>query len=183
MDQTDTLTARAVVNEWPQEELRRILWQYGEERYAPAVAGAIVRARDKRPIETTLELVEVVKGPCPCGPAGETAPGQADLPGHPHRRQRRAGLGGPDGVGGGAPAEPRWAAGGDLLPLAGGPYREKCPGGFRQGVYLSAGFSRLCVREEAPGEAGQQKPIVSGAAELEENPRARSAKLRVAEKL
>ena len=44
MDQTDTLTARAVVNEWPQEELRRILWQYGEERYAPAVAGAIVRA-------------------------------------------------------------------------------------------------------------------------------------------
>lgn len=40
MDQTDTLTARAVVNEWPQEELRRILWQYGEERYAPAVAGS-----------------------------------------------------------------------------------------------------------------------------------------------
>ena len=65
MDQTDTLTARAVVNEWPQEELRRILWQYGEERYAPAVAGAIVRARDKRPIETTLELVEVVKGAMP----------------------------------------------------------------------------------------------------------------------
>ena len=56
MDRTDTLTARTVVNEWPQEELRRILWQYGEERYAPAVAGAIVRARDKRPIETTLEL-------------------------------------------------------------------------------------------------------------------------------
>ena len=37
----------------------------GEERYAPAVAGAIVRARDKRPIETTLELVEVVKGAMP----------------------------------------------------------------------------------------------------------------------
>ena len=65
MDQTDTLTARAVVNEWPQEELRRILWQYGEERYAPAVAGAIVRARDKRPIETTLELVELIKGAMP----------------------------------------------------------------------------------------------------------------------
>ena len=73
MDQTDTLTARAVVNEWPQEELRRILWQYGEERYAPAVAGAIVRARDKRPIETTLELVEVVKGACPLRPCGRNS--------------------------------------------------------------------------------------------------------------
>ena len=65
MDQTDTLTARAVVNEWPQEELRRILWQYGEERYAPAVAGAIVRARDKQPIETTLALVDVIKSALP----------------------------------------------------------------------------------------------------------------------
>ena len=45
MDKTDTLTARTVVNQWPQEELRRILYQYGEERYAPAIAAAIVRAR------------------------------------------------------------------------------------------------------------------------------------------
>ena len=62
MDQTDTLTARAVVNEWPQEELRRILSQYGEERYAPTIAAAIVRRRQERPIETTLELVEVIRG-------------------------------------------------------------------------------------------------------------------------
>ena len=58
MDRTDTLTARTVVNEWPQEELRRILYQYGEERYAPAIAAAIVRARDQKTIETTLELVD-----------------------------------------------------------------------------------------------------------------------------
>ena len=54
MDQSDGLTARIVVNEWPQEELRRILWQYGEERYSSAIAGAIVRAREKNPGETTL---------------------------------------------------------------------------------------------------------------------------------
>ena len=126
MDQTDTLTARAVVNEWPQEELRRILWQYGEERYAPAVAGAIVRARDKRPIETTLELVEVVKGAMPVKSA--------------FRKNEN--------------------------PCT-------CPPDFP-----------VCVCGKKPQvKLVNKKPIVSGAAELEENPRARSAKLRVAEKL
>ena len=67
MDRTDTLTARTVVNEWPQEELRRILYQYGEERYAPAIAAAIVRARDQKTIETTLELVDVIR--CAMPPA------------------------------------------------------------------------------------------------------------------
>ena len=45
MDQSGALTAAEVVNQWPQEELRRILYQYGEERYAPAIAAAIVRRR------------------------------------------------------------------------------------------------------------------------------------------
>ena len=40
MDQTDTLTARAVVNEWPQEELRRILWQYGGGAVRPRRRGS-----------------------------------------------------------------------------------------------------------------------------------------------
>ena len=67
MDQTDTLTARAVVNGVaPRRSCGASVWQvWGRSRYAPAVAGAIVRARDKRPIETTLELVEVVKGAMP----------------------------------------------------------------------------------------------------------------------
>jgi len=65
MDQSQPLTARTVVNEWPQEELRRILYQYGEERYAPAIAAAIVRARGQRAIETTLELVEVIRSAMP----------------------------------------------------------------------------------------------------------------------
>ena len=61
MDTSSTLTAREVVNGWSGEELRRILYDYGEERYAPAIARAILRAREDKPIETTLELVEIIK--------------------------------------------------------------------------------------------------------------------------
>ena len=65
MDRNDTLTARTVVNQWPQEELRRILSQYGEERYAPAIAAAIVRARGQAPVETTFQLVEIIRSAMP----------------------------------------------------------------------------------------------------------------------
>ena len=60
MDRSEGLTAAQVVNTWSQEELRRILFQYGEERFAPQIAGAIVRRREEKPIETTLELVDII---------------------------------------------------------------------------------------------------------------------------
>ena len=62
MDESAALTAREVVNGWSYEELRRILYDYGEERYAPRIAGAILRARETAPVETTLELVGIIKG-------------------------------------------------------------------------------------------------------------------------
>ena len=65
MDRSEGLTAADVVNTWPQEELKRILFQYGEERYAPLIATAIVRRRQERPIGTTLELVDVIKSAMP----------------------------------------------------------------------------------------------------------------------
>ena len=65
MDRTQTLTAYDVVNGWSREELRRILFEYGEERYAPLIAAAIEREREKKPIETTGELVEIIKGAMP----------------------------------------------------------------------------------------------------------------------
>ena len=65
MDKTAALTAYEVVNAWSYEELRRILFEYGEERYAPAIAKAIVRARETRPVETTLELVDLIKSAMP----------------------------------------------------------------------------------------------------------------------
>lgn len=83
MDQRDTLTAAQVVNTWPREELRRILYQYGEERYAPQIAAAIETRRTQRPIETTLELVEVIKGAMPSRALKEKQhPGQTVLSGH-----------------------------------------------------------------------------------------------------
>ena len=65
MDQGEGLTAASVVNTWSQEELRQIIARYGEERYAPQIAGAIARRRADKPIETTLELVEIIRGAMP----------------------------------------------------------------------------------------------------------------------
>ena len=65
MDRSEGLTAADVVNTWSQEELRRILFQYGEERYAPQIAAAMVRARGEKPIQTTLELVDIIRNAMP----------------------------------------------------------------------------------------------------------------------
>lgn len=183
MDQTDTLTARAVVNEWPQEELRRILWQYGEERYAPAVAGAIVRARDKRPIETTLELVEVVKGAMPPAALREKQ--------HPAKRTFQA---------------IRIAVNGELEalpPMLTAAVDKLSPGGRLAVMTFHSLEDRIVKQAMADMARGctcppefpvcvcgkkprlkllTRKPMTADEAELADNPRARSAKLRVAEK-
>ena len=74
MDQSALLTAHMVVNTWPMEELRRILFDYGEERYAPAIARAIVRARESAPIDTTLQLVDVIRSALPAAAKREKQP-------------------------------------------------------------------------------------------------------------
>ena len=65
MDQQQPLSAYEVVNEWDRNEIRRILWEYGEERYAPQIAAAIQRAREQKPIETTLELADIIREAMP----------------------------------------------------------------------------------------------------------------------
>ena len=65
MDRSQALTAYDVVNNWPRAELKKILFEYGEERYAPQIAAAIDRVRQDHPIETTLELVDVSRGAMP----------------------------------------------------------------------------------------------------------------------
>ena len=50
---------------WSREDIRHILFEYGEERYAPLIAAAIERERGKKPIETTLELVDIIRGAMP----------------------------------------------------------------------------------------------------------------------
>ena len=65
MDRSETLTAYDIVNGRSYEELKRILYDYGEERYAPRIAAEILRRREEKPINTTLELAEIIKSAMP----------------------------------------------------------------------------------------------------------------------
>ncbi len=184
MDRSDSLTARTVVNQWPQEELRRILWQYGEERYASAIAGALVRARERRPVETTLELVELIKSAMPAAALREKQ--------HPAKRSFQAiRIAVNDELGAVhqmiQEAVPRLRAGGRLAVISFHSLEDRIVKNgmaqFARGCTCPPDFP-VCVCGKQPQiKVMTKKPIVSSAEELEENPRARSAKLRVAEKL
>lgn len=65
MNRDEDLSAYDVVNKYPEEEIYRIIRDYGEEKWAKRVAGFIRKARDEKPIETTLELVDVIKAAIP----------------------------------------------------------------------------------------------------------------------
>ena len=82
MNQSQELTARTVVNEWDFHDLLRILSRYGEEKFAKQIARAIERQREVKPIETTFELVEVIKSAIPAA-ARRTG-------GHPAKRSFQA---------------------------------------------------------------------------------------------
>lgn len=184
MDETAPLTAFQVVNESPKEELRRILYEYGEERYAPAIADRIVRRRAERPIQTTLELVEVIKSAMPPAALREKQ--------HPAKRSFQA---------------IRIAVNDELGAVE--RMLQKAPGCLRPGGRLAvisfhsledrlvkramADWTRgctcppdfpVCVCGKKPVmRTVARKPILPSAEEIENNPRSRSAKLRVAEKI
>lgn len=65
MDQEQELTAAEIVNTYSQEDLSRIIKDYGEEKWASRIADFIVKARKRKPIERTLELVEIIKAAIP----------------------------------------------------------------------------------------------------------------------
>lgn len=65
MDTSQTFSAYNVVNEYSYEELRNIFYKYGEDKFAPGIAKKIVEARETKPIETTMELVEIIKTAVP----------------------------------------------------------------------------------------------------------------------
>ena len=184
MDRTAALTAYDVVNGWSYEELRRILFEYGEERYAPVIAKHIVRQREQAPIETTVQLSDIIRGAMPPAALREKQ--------HPAKRSFQA---------------IRIAVNGELDELE--PMMEAAAERLNVGGRLAVisfhsledriikkAMQRLATGCTCPPEfpvcvCGKQpkmklvsrKPIVSSAAELEYNHRARSAKLRVAEKL
>ena len=183
MDTSAALTAYEVVNTWSEEALRRILYEYGEERYAPRIARAIVRQREDGPLTSTLQLVDCIKGAMPPAALREKQ--------HPAKRSFQA---------------IRIAVNGELDELP--PMLEaaaKClpPGGrlavitfhsledrivkqtLRQlatGCTCPPEFPVCVCGKKAKMALINRKPITASPEELEENPRARSAKLRVAER-
>ena len=184
MDKDDALTAGEVVNTWPQGELRRILYDYGEERYAPQIAAAICRAREKAPVETTLELVDIIRSARPAQALREKQ--------HPAKRSFQAiRIAVNDELGAVSrmmqAAVGRLNPGGRLAVITFHSLEDRIVKSEMQqaarGCTCPPEFP-VCVCGKKPlVKLVTRKPIVSGPAELEENPRARSAKLRVAEKL
>ncbi|WP_433946134.1 16S rRNA (cytosine(1402)-N(4))-methyltransferase RsmH [Paenibacillus sp. SN-8-1] len=184
MDRSSDLTAREIINEWPEKEIARILFQYGEEKFSRRIAKVIADSRLETPVETTGQLVELIKMGIPAA-ARRTG-------GHPAKRSFQAlriavndELGAfEDGL---HQAVRCTAAGGRISVItfhsledrickqifAG--YLEKCtcPTDFPMCVCGGKGTLKLINR----------KPLVPSEEELAHNPRARSAKLRVAEKL
>lgn len=184
MDRSSGMTAYDVVNTWPREELRRILYDYGEERYAPQVAAAIERRRGDRPIETTLELVDVVRSAMPPHALREKQ--------HPAKRSFQAiriavndELGAVEQIM--ADAIPRLAPGGRLCVITFHSLEDRivknAMAAASRGCTCPPEFP-VCVCGKKPQvKLISRKPITSGQTELNDNPRARSAKLRICEKL
>lgn len=184
MNSQDTLTAYTVVNAWPQEELKRILFDYGEERYAPRIAAAICRRREEEPIRTTLELVDVIRSAMPPQALREKQ--------HPAKRSFQAIRIAVNDELGSVEKAMR-----DAIPLLN-------PGGRLAVITFHSLEDRIVKNAMAEAAKGctcppnfpvcvcgkkplvkliSRKPIVAGDEELEANPRSRSAKLRVCEKL
>ena len=184
MDGGDSLTAYEIVNRWPREELRRILFEYGEERYAPLIAAAIERRREEKPIETTLELVDIIKGAMPAQALREKQ--------HPAKRSFQAiRIAVNDELNAVSDmmhtAIPRLNPGGRLAVITFHSLEDRIVKNAMQeaakGCTCPPSFP-VCVCGKKPQiKILTRKPIVSGPQELAENPRARSAKLRAAEKL
>lgn len=184
MDQSQSLTAADVVNGWEQDELRRILLQYGEERYAGLIAAAIARRRAETPIRTTLELVEIIKGAMPAKALKEKQ--------HPAKRSFQAiriavndELTAVDQMI--RSAVPRLNPGGRLAVITFHSLEDRIVktglAQFAKGCTCPPDFP-VCVCGKKPViRLVTKKPILPSGQEQTENPRSRSAKLRVAEKL
>jgi len=184
MDRDEPLTAADIVNGWAEGDIKRILYDFGEERYAPRIAAAIVRSRENKRIETTFELVDIIRNAMPPAALREKQ--------HPAKRSfqalRIAVNGELDAVSQAlSTAADRLSPGGRLAVISFHSLedrivknaiaaREKgctCPRDF---PVCTCGFVQTL-------KSVTRKPVLPSKEELEENPRSRSAKLRAAERV
>ena len=184
MNGEDALSADTVVNTWSYEELKKILYEYGEERYAPQIAANICRRREVAPIRTTLELVDVIRSAMPPAALREKQ--------HPAKRSFQAiRIAVNDELNSVAKAMeaaiPLLNPGGRLAVITFHSLEDRivknAMAAAAKGCTCPPSFP-VCVCGKKPlVKLISRKPIVSGESELERNPRARSAKLRICEKL
>lgn len=183
MDRRQTLTARTMVNEYPEMELFRIIRDYGEDKFAKNIARHIVQAREKKPIETTGELNEIIKAAIPAK--------MREKGGHPSKRTYQA---------------LRIACNRELEVLESSldtfvellnPGGRLCIITFHslEDRIVKSAFKRqenpctcppefpVCVcGKKSSGRVVSRKPILPSQEEMEKNPRSKSAKLRIFEK-
>ncbi len=184
MDTEQALTAEEIVNDWPEDTLKRILYDFGEERYAPRIAAAIAQRRRKAPIRTTAELVDAIRSAMPAQALREKQ--------HPAKRSFQAIR---------IAVNDELTAVSEMMEHA---TEHLAPGGrlavisfhsLEDRIVKNAIHSRengcTCPREFPVCTCGfvqtlksvPKKPILPSQRELTENPRSRSAKLRVAERI
>jgi len=184
MDRSAALSAWDVVNTWPEAKLRKILYGYGEERYAPRIAKAICAARGEAPVETTGQLVEIIKSAMPGSALREKQ--------HPAKRTFQAIR---------IAVNDELGAVADMLDTAIG---RLAPSGRLAVISFHSLEDRLVKVAIAKGEKGctcprdfpicvcgfvptlkavNRKIITPTEEEIKNNPRARSAKLRVAQRI
>ena len=184
MDTTSPFSAYNVVNEYSFEELKKVIYNYGEERFAPKIASAIVKYREKKPVETTGELVSIIKGAMP---AAAREGGH-----HPAKRTFQAiriEVNGELAI-----IEPTIKDAVDLLNPGGriaiitfhsleDRIVKQTYADLASGCTCPKNFP-VCVCGKKPTvKVISRKPVLPSEEELEVNPRSRSAKLRVAEKI
>lgn len=183
MDQRDAVTAKTIVNEFEIPEIEKILFEYGEEPYAKEIARKIALSRGKKPIETTLELAELIKS---------AVPPKARRDKHPAKRVFQA---------------LRIAVNDELAHLSGAieDFCDALQSGGRLVIItfhsledriVKTTFASLasgcvcpkdfpvCVCDKKPKvKIITKKPVLPSKTELVQNPRSASAKLRVVEKI
>ena len=184
MDTDSPLTAYEIVNEYTEQRLKEIIYDYGEERFAPRIASAICKYRKEQPITTTHQLTEIIKSAIPSA-------ARADGP-HPAKRTFQAIRievnGELDAI---KPlidsATANLTSGGRLAIISFHSLEDRIVKqtykSYLGGCTCPKDFP-ICVCGRKPIiKEISRKPILPSAEELEINPRSRSAKLRVAEKL
>jgi 16S rRNA (cytosine1402-N4)-methyltransferase len=183
MDTRSELTASAIVNCWDAERLSDLFWKYGEERYSRRIADAIVRTREKKKIETTVELSEIIRSAMPAAALREKQ--------HPAKRTFQAiRIAVNDELGAVSEmiryAPDKLADHGRLCVITFHSLEDRI---VKQGIAARENGC-ICPRELPVCVCGfrqtlrsvSRKPILPTETERLENPRSRSAKLRVAEK-